>query len=60
MRRALRAVLITPLWLLQLLRVSKSFEHNPIIGCRLLNRLVFEVTGDANKFEWFSVWRRHG
>jgi hypothetical protein len=29
---------MTPLWLLQLLHVSKSFEQNPIIGSRLLNR----------------------
>jgi len=39
MLRTLRAVLMTPLWLLQLLHVSKSFEQNPIIGSRLLNRL---------------------
>jgi Phytanoyl-CoA dioxygenase (PhyH) len=41
--RTLRAVLMTPLWLLQLLHVSKSFEQNPIIGSRLLNRLGLHV-----------------
>jgi hypothetical protein len=39
MFRTIRFVLMTPLWLLQLLHVSKSFERNPIIGSRLLNRL---------------------
>ncbi|MEE4237800.1 MAG: phytanoyl-CoA dioxygenase family protein, partial [Anderseniella sp.] len=34
---------MTPLWLLQLLHVNKSFEHNPIIGNRLLNRLGLHV-----------------
>ena len=43
MLRALRAVLMTPLWLLQVLHVSKSFEQNPIIGSRLLNRLGLHV-----------------
>jgi len=41
--RTLRAVLMMPLWLLQLLYVSKSFEKNPIIGSRLLNRLGLHV-----------------
>ena len=34
---------MTPLWLLQLLSTSKSYERNPILGCRLLNRLGLHV-----------------
>ena len=41
--RTLRAVLMTPLWLVQLLSASKSFEQNPVIGSRLLNRLGLHV-----------------
>jgi len=39
LHRTLLAVLMTPLWLAQLLSVSKSFEQNRVIGSRLLNRL---------------------
>lgn len=41
--RSLRAVLTMPLWLLQLLSVSKSFEQNPVIGSRVLNRMGLHV-----------------
>jgi hypothetical protein len=34
---------MTPLWLLQLLSTAKSYERNPILGCRLLNRLGLHV-----------------
>jgi ectoine hydroxylase-related dioxygenase (phytanoyl-CoA dioxygenase family) len=38
-RRLLRA----PLWVLQVLHLSKSFEDNPLLGSRLLNRLGLHV-----------------
>jgi hypothetical protein len=41
--RTLRGTLMAPFWLLQLLGPAKSFEKNPILGSRLLNRLGLHV-----------------
>lgn len=42
-RKVLRGVAMTPLWLAQLLYATKSYEANPILGNRLLNRLGLHV-----------------
>lgn len=42
-RNSLHTIAMTPLWLVQLLYSSKSFEKNPILGNRLLNRLGLHV-----------------
>ncbi len=43
LRNSLRAIAMTPFWLLQLLLTTKSYERNPILGSRLLNRLGLHV-----------------
>lgn len=42
-RNGLRAIAMTPLWLAQVLSVSKSYEANPILGNPILNRLGLHV-----------------
>lgn len=43
LKRGLTTALLAPLWLAQVLYVTKSFERNPILGNRLLNRLGLHV-----------------
>ena len=40
---AIKRVIMIPVWLVQLVTTSKSFEANPIIGSLLLNRLGLHV-----------------
>lgn len=39
----IRSILMTPIWLVQLLGMSKSFKDNPILGSRALNRMGLHV-----------------
>ncbi len=40
---SLRRALLTPLWVVQIFGMSKSFTENPVIGSPLLNRLGLHV-----------------
>ncbi|RVU83739.1 phytanoyl-CoA dioxygenase [Leucothrix sargassi] len=39
----IKKVIMIPVWLVQLITTSKSFEANPIIGSRILNRMGLHV-----------------
>lgn len=60
MRARLRDFALTPLWIAQLPTASKSFERNPLIGSRLLNRLGLHAArvGLAHRLAW-ARRRRH-
>jgi hypothetical protein len=41
--QAIKKIIMIPIWVVQLVTTSKSFEANPIIGSQLLNRLGLHV-----------------
>ena len=56
----IRSILMSPVWVLQLFGMSKSFKDNPILGSRMLNRLGLHVARlvlahGVTRFRWWLL-----